>query len=192
MSKKSTAETWKKTTVKSSRAIRHSIEDSTVTLLSQWTGVIDFCLRLSRLRPFQVKHFVIFSCTFIAEFLSAIEEERNRIPEKAELNKALYELERNGIDPEGYQVWLSRWKFGWNFTVSDATESSSSFDWTFLSKYTDVTFNAKLKLKLIKTLSEKLKIYMSLFSSLSLFVRNEVSVENALRMSFPGWLPLCL
>ena len=174
MSKKSTAETWKK------------------TLLSQWTGVIDFCLRLSLLRPFPVKHFVIFFCTFIAEFLSAIEEERNKIPEKAELNKALYELERNGIDPEGYRVWLSRWKFGWNFTVSDATESSSSFDWTFPSKYTDVTFNAKLKLKLIKTLSEKLKIYMSLFSSLSLFVRNEASVENALRMSFPGWLPLCL
>ena len=175
MSKKSTAETWKK------------------TLLSQWTGVINVCLRLSRLRPFQVKHFVTFFCTFIAEFLSAIEEERNMIPEKAELNKALDELERNGIDPEGYRVWLSRWKFGWNFTVSDATESSSSFDWTFPSKYTDVTFNAKLKLKLIKTLSEKLKIYMSLFSSLvSLFVRNEVSVENALRMSFPGWLPLCL
>ena len=192
MFKKSTAETWKKTTVKSSWAI-HSIEDSTVTLLSQWTGVIDFCRRLRRLRPFQVKHFVIFFCTFIAEFLSAIEEERNKIPEKAELNKALYELERNGIDPEGYRVWLSRWKFGWNFTVSYATESSSSFDWTFPSKYTDVTFNAKLKLKLIKTLSEKLKIYMSLFSSLvSLFVRNEVSVENALRMSFPGWLPLCL
>ena len=192
MFKKSTAETWKKTTVKSSWAI-HSIEDSTVTLLSQWTGVIDFCRRLRRLRPFQVKHFVIFFCTFIAEFLSAIEEERNKIPEKAELNKALYELERNGIDPVGYRVWLSRWKFGWNFTVSDAAESSSSFDWTFPSKYTDVTFNAKLKLKLIKTLSEKLKIYMSLFSSLvSLFVRNEVSVENALRMSFPGWLPLCL
>ena len=54
------------------------------------------------------------------------------------------------------------------------------------SKYTDVTFNAKLKLKLIKISPEKLKIYMSLFSSLSLFVRNEVSVENALRMSFPG------
>ena len=174
MSKKSTAETWKK------------------TLLSQWTGVINVCLRLSRLRPFQVKHFVTFFCTFIAEFLSAIEEERNMIPEKTELNKALDELERNGIDPEGYRVWLSRWKFGWNFTVSDATESSSSFDWTFPSKYTDVTFNAKLKLKLIKTLSEKLKIYMSLFSSLSLFVRNEVSVENALGMSFPGWLPLCL
>lgn len=192
MFKKSTAETWKKTTVKSSWAI-HSIEDSTVTLLSQWTGVIDFCRRLRRLRPFQVKHFVIFFWTFIAEFLSAIEEERNKIPEKAELNKALYELERNGIDPVGYRVWLSRWKFGWNFTVSYATESSSSFDWTFPSKYTDVTFNAKLKLKLIKTLSEKLKIYMSLFSSLvSLFVRNEVSVENALRMSFPGWLPLCL
>lgn len=168
-------------------------EDSTVTLLSQWTGVIDFCRRLRRLRPFQVKHFVIFFCTFIAEFLSAIEEERNKIPEKAELNKALYELERNGIDPVGYRVWLSRWKFGWNFTVSYATESSSSFDWTFPSKYTDVTFNAKLKLKLIKTLSEKLKIYMSLFSSLvSLFERNEVSVENALRMSFPGWLSLCL
>lgn len=174
MSKKSTAETWKK------------------TLLSQWTGVINVCLRLSRLRPFQVKHFVTFFCTFIAEFLSAIEEERNMIPEKTELNKALYELERNGIDPEGYQVWLSRWKFGWNFTVSDATESSSSFDWTFLSKYTDVTFNAKLQLELIKILSKKLKIYMSLFSSLSIFVRNEVSVENALRMSFPGWLPLCL
>ena len=191
MSKKSAAETWKKTTVKSPWAI-HSIEDSTVTLLSQWTGFIDFCLRLSRLRPFQVKHFVIFFCAFIAEFLSAIEEERNKIPEKAELNKALYELERNGIDPESYRVWLSRWKFGWNFTVSDATESSSSFDWTFPSKYTDVTFNAKLKLELIKILSKKLKIYMSLFSSPSIFVRNEVSVENALRMSFPGWLPLCL
>ena len=191
MSKKSTAETWKKTTVKSSWAI-HSIEDSTVTLLSQWTCVIDFCLRLSRLRPFQVKYFVIFFCTFIAELLSAIEEERNKIPEKAELNKALYELERNGIDPVGYRVWLSRWKFGWNFTVSYATESSSSFDWTFPSKYTDVTFNAKLKLKLIKIMSEKEKLYMSLFSLLSLFVRNEVSVENSLRMSFPGWLPLCL
>lgn len=55
-----------------------------------------------------MKYFVIFFCTFIAELLSAIEEERNKIPEKAELNKALYELERNGIDPEGYRVWLSR------------------------------------------------------------------------------------
>ena len=157
---------------------------------------VNRCYRLlSATQPFETvsgKTFVIFFCAFIAEFLSAIEEERNKIPEKAELNKALYELERNGIDPESYRVWLSRWKFGWNFTVSDATESSSSFDWTFPSKYTDVTFNAKLKLELIKILSKKLKIYMSLFSSLSIFVRNEVSVENALRMSFPGWLPLCL
>ena len=55
-----------------------------------------------------MKYFVIFFCTFIAELLSSIEEERNKIPEKADLNKALYELERSGIDPEGDQVWLSR------------------------------------------------------------------------------------
>lgn len=176
--------------------LSYPLEDSTVTRV--WTGVvklrapIDFHLRLGRLRPFQVKYFVIFFCTFIAELLSTIEEERIKIPDKAELNKALDELERNGTDPEGYRVWLSRWKFGWNFTVSDSTESSSSFDWTFPRKSIGVTFNARLRLKLIKILSEKLKIYMSLFSSLSLFVRNEVSVENALRMSCPGWLPLCL
>lgn len=73
--------------------------------------VLSSCALLSATRLFQTvsgKIFCNIYYTFIAELLSVIEEEGNNIPEKAELNKALDELERNGIDPEGYLVLLSR------------------------------------------------------------------------------------
>ena len=43
--------------------------------------------------------FLYFYCRVLQSFVLLLQ---------AELNKALYELERNGIDPEGYRVWLSR------------------------------------------------------------------------------------
>ena len=39
-----------------------------------------------------------------------LEIEQSEIPGKAELNKALRELEANGIDPESYRVMLSWWR----------------------------------------------------------------------------------